>query len=373
MSAARRCGVALGALLALAPLGARAQGHAGHGAPPPSDPAAAQEERPGAVPPGYAEVVLAPERQQLIGLKLGRAERARLTGTVRASALVQADETREAHVHSKVMGWVQELYVAAVGQEVRKGQPLYSLYSQELYATQADYLRARATSPQLAAAARERLRLWDVPEDEVRRIARAGPQRAVVFRAPLAGTVLEKNVLPGHYVGPEVMLYRIADLHQVWVLAQVYEYEVQRLDPAGQARVHVQGLAEPRTAKVDHVYPTVDPASRTVKVRLVLPNPDGALRPGAFATAELPTRAADALWVPDEAVVDTGVRQVVYVALPGGRFRPTRVAVGRRAEGRTEVREGLRDGEQVVVSAQFLLDSESRLRGVEQAPAHGGH
>ena len=351
--------------------------HEGHGsaAPPAEQPPqqAPAAERPGHPPEGYAEVQLDPGRQQLIGLKVARAERATLGGNVRASAIVQTDETREAHVHSKVMGWVQQLYVNAVGQAVKKGDPLYSLYSQELFAAQQEYLRARRSLPDLARAARARLRLWDVPEDQVRRIEREGAQRAVVFRSPIAGTVIEKQVLQGHYLEPEMLLYRIADLSRVWVLASVYEYEVNRLAREGLAKVEVQGVAGAREAQVDYVYPTVDPVSRTVRVRLVLPNADGALRPGSFATVALPTRATEALWVPDEAVVDTGTRQVVYEALPGGRFRPTLVTVGRRAEGRTEVREGLREGAQVVVSAQFLLDSESRLRGVAQPAGHGGH
>jgi Cu(I)/Ag(I) efflux system membrane fusion protein len=325
------------------------------------------------MPEGYAEVRVAPERQQLIGLKVAKAERGRLTGTVRASALVQPDETREAHVHSKLMGWVQELHVNAVGQTVKKGQPLYSLYSQELLAAQQEYLRARATVPELARAARARLRLWDVPDDQVRRIEREGPQRAIVFRSPIDGTVIEKQVLAGHYVEPELLLYRIADLSRVWVLADVYEFEVNRLDSQGTARVEVQGVAEPVQARVDYVYPTVDPVSRTVKVRLVVPNPEGTLRPGSFATVELPTEPTEALWVPEEAVVDTGTRQVVYVALGAGRFRPIQVRVGRRASGRVEVREGLSEGASVVVSAQFLIDSESRLRGASPPAEHGGH
>jgi Cu(I)/Ag(I) efflux system membrane fusion protein len=325
------------------------------------------------VPEGYAEVRVAPERQQLIGLKVARAERGRLTGMVRASALVQADETREAHVHPKLMGWVQELFVNAVGQPVKKGQPLYSLYSQELFAAQQEYLRARATSADLAAAARARLRLWDVPEDQVRRIERDGPQKAIVFRSPIDGTVIEKQVVAGHYVEPEMLLYRIADLSRVWIVADVYEFEVNRLDKQGTARVEIQGVAEPVQAKVDYVYPTVDPVSRTVRVRLVVPNPQGTLRPGSFATAELPTTPMEALWVPEEAVVDTGTRQVIYVALGEGRFRPTLVKVGRRAGGRVEVREGLSEGSAVVVSAQFLIDSESRLRGVSGPAGHGGH
>lgn len=363
----------LALLLAAAIAHAQHEGHPAARAPRPEAPEHAGHPQPGQPPEGYAEVRIDPERQQLIGLKVAPATRGELQGAVRASAIVQADETREAHVHTKLMGWVQQLFVSAVGQEVRKGQPLYSLYAQELYVAQQEYLRARASSPDLARAARERLRLWDVPEDQVRLIERQGPQRAIVFRSPLAGTVVEKQVLAGHYVEPQMLLYRIADLSRVWVLASVYEFEVNRLDRQGRAKVEVQGVAQPQQAQVDYVYPTVDPVSRTVRVRLVLPNPEGVLRPGSFATVELPTRATAALWVPDEAVVDTGTRQVVYVALPGGRFRPTLVAVGRRAEGRTEVRAGLEEGEQVVVSAQFLLDSESRLRGVQQPAAHGGH
>jgi Cu(I)/Ag(I) efflux system membrane fusion protein len=318
-------------------------------------------------------VQVAPERQQLIGLKVAKAERGRLSGTVRASAIIQPDETKEAHVHSKLMGWVQELFVNAVGQQVKKGQPLYSLYSQELYAAQQEYLRARATSPELAAAARARLKLWDVPDDEVKRIEREGPQKAIVFRSPMTGTVIEKQVLSGHYVDPEMLLYRIADLLRVWVVADVYEFEVNRLDKAGTARVEVQGVTEAVQAPVDYIYPTVDPVSRTVKVRMVVPNQEGMLRPGSFATVELPTMPTEALWVPEEAVVDTGTRQVVYVALGEGRFRPTLVKVGRRAGGKVEVREGLPEGAFVVVSAQFLLDSESRLRGVSSPAGHGSH
>ena len=397
-------------LLLVGKVAAAQEGHGGHGAPAQTPPATGHEghsggavapppaskpegtsgstpaqppptpghegharEAPGGMPEGYAEVQVAAERQQLIGLKVAKAERGRLSGTVRASALVQPDETREAHVHSKLMGWVQELYVSAVGQQVKKGQPLYSLYSQELFAAQQEYLRARATFPDLAAAARSRLRLWDVPEDQIKRIERDGAQKAITFRSPIDGTVVEKQVLAGHYLEPEMLLYRIADLSRVWVVADVYEFEVNRLDKAGTAQVEVQGVAEPVQAKVDYVYPTVDPVSRTVKVRLVVPNPQGTLRPGSFATVELPTQPTDALWVPEEAVVDTGTRQVVYVALGEGRFRPTLVKVGRRASGKVEVRGGLSAGDSVVVSAQFLIDSESRLRGVSGPTPHGGH
>lgn len=336
--------------------------HAGHGGSGAAAP-----------PEGHAEVTIPADRQQLINLKVAPAERSSFSGAIRASATVQTDETREAHVHTKLMGWVQELFVAAVGQRVTKGQPLYSLYSQELYATEQEYLSARSSAPELGRAARQRLVLWDVPESELRRIETLGAQKAVRFLSPIAGTVVEKSVVAGHYVDAGTMLYRIADLSRVWVLAEVYEYEVGRLDKGGTATVRVQGVDEPFSAKVDYVYPTVVAATRTVRVRLVLPNPNDVLRPGGFATVELPTTAVDAVTVPAEAVIDTGARQVVYVALPDGRFRPTAVQVGRRTPERVEIREGLRDGEQVVVSGQFLVDSESRLRGAAGPTKHGRH
>lgn len=341
--------------------------HAGHG-----DGGAAMAVA--ALPMGHAEVTITSERQQLIGLKLAQAERAPVVGLVRASATVQADETREAHVHSKLMGWVKKLYVNAVGQKVRRGDPLYTIYSQDLYAAVQDYLRARSLgNAQLASAARERLALWDVPEDQIRLIEMEGAQRTLTIRAPISGTVIEKGITAGHYLEPGAMLYRIADLSTVWVLASIYEFEVGRIDQHGLAQVLVQGETAPRAAKVDYVYPTVDPGTRTVKVRIVLPNRDGALRPGSFASVELPTLAGEVVSVPDEAVVDTGLRQLVYVALGDGRFRPVEIRVGRRGDGRAEILEGLAAGTTVVVSALFLLDSESRLRGSAGPAGHGGH
>lgn len=351
--------------------------HEGHGGMPMPEPGAGPEHDhgpPGATPPGLAAVKITPERLQLIGMRTAQAQVGALGGTVRASATIQPDETREADVHSKLVGWVQELFVNTVGQQVEEGQPLYSLYSQELFAAEQEYLRARKTGSDLAAVARQRLRLWDVPDDQIRLIETKGPQKAVVFRSPVAGTVLEKVLLEGHYLEPAMMLYRIADLTNVWVVANVYEFEVNRIARGDTAQVEVQGIPTVIDARIDYVYPTVDETSRTVKVRLVAPNIGGLLRPGSFATVTLPTRAATAVWVPDAAIIDTGARQVVYLALGEGRFRPVLVKVGRRVEGKAEILAGLQGGEDVVVSAQFLIDSESRLRGVGTAPGgHQGH
>jgi Cu(I)/Ag(I) efflux system membrane fusion protein len=342
--------------------------HAQHGSP------AAHSEH-GAMPEGYAEIHVADDKQQLIGVRTALAEHAAMGGAIRASALVEADEKRIAHVHSKLMGWIQDLYVNTVGQKVTKGQPLYSIYSQELLVAEEELLRARQFNADLAAAARQRLALWDIPEDQIAAIESSGkPLKAVVVRAPIAGTVLEKNAVKGHYVGPETMLYLLGDLSQLWIVADVYEYELGRLDRAGTARITVEGATEPLTGTIDYVYPTVDPTSRTVKVRIVVANPKGDLRPGNFATVELPTRAGHVVQVPEEAVIDTGAHRIVYVALGEGRFRPVEVKTGRRAEGKVEILEGIEAGTEVVVSAQFLIDSESRLRGTSGAPSgHGGH
>lgn len=328
----------------------------------------------GGLPAGHAEVVVTADRQQVIGLKVAPAEQTRLDATIRATAIVRTDETREAHVHSKLMGYVRKLHVNAVGQKVKRGQALYSLYSQELLVAQQEYLRARKFSTDLADAARERLRLWDIPADQIRIIEGSdAPVETIIVRAPIAGTVIEKNIVQGHFVEPDMMLYLIADLSRVWVIAEVYEYELGRIDRKGTATIRVEGLADPIKASIDYVYPTVDPQTRTVKVRLVVPNSAGQLRPGNFATVELPGGGAELLTVPEEAVIDTGFHRVVYVAGAEGQFRPVEVDVGRRVSGRAEIRSGLREGDQVVVSAQFLIDSESRLRAGGSAPGHGGH
>lgn len=348
--------------------------HAGHGKEAPTLAASADHADHGGIPEGHSEVEIPLDRQQAIGLEVAPAERTRLDASVRASAIVQADEKRDAHVHSKLMGYVRRLHVNAVGQKVKKGQPLYAIYSQELLVAQQEYLRARAFSADLADAARDRLRLWDIPEDQIRAIeARGEPIEAIVVRAPITGTVIEKNVVQGHFVEPDMMLFRIADLSRVWVVAEVYEYELGRIDRKGTATIHVEGLDEPRKAAIDYVYPTVDPVSRTVKVRMIVRNRDGALRPGNFATVDLPAAGGELLTVPEEAVIDTGFRRVVYVSVGEGRFRPVEVEVGRRVGGRAEIRKGLEEGDRVVVSAQFLVDSESRLRAGGPGPGHGGH
>lgn len=326
------------------------------------------------LPEGHAEVVLSPERQQLIGLRTAVVEEAALAAPVRATAILAVEQDREAHVHSRIDGWIQKLYVDKVGDTVKRGQALYSIYSQQAYAAQLEYLRARKFSPELAQAARERLSQWSIPSDQIARLDKDGASQKIVIRAPISGTVLERGLLEGHYVDPGQMLFHIADLTELWVLAEVYEYEIDRIDADGIANVWLEGSDAPIALPIEYIYPTVDPTTRTVRVRLLLPNPDGRHRPHGFATVELPTRSDPVLSVPEDAVIDTGVRRVVYRALAGGRFAPVEVQIGRRAAGRTEIVAGLAAGDTVVVGAQFLIDSESRLRGRGGgAGGHAGH
>jgi len=346
-------------------------------------------------PAGHAAVEIAPERVQLFGVRTEPARREALTREVRTVGVVRTDETRESHVHVKWEGWIQEFFVSYVGQHVARGDPLFSVYSPDLVTAQQELLVAlaragaaqssarpgeRASSEALLDTARTKLRLFDVPEDAIARIEQEGRVlRALTVRAPRSGTVLEKMALPGMYVEPPMDLYTIADLSRVWVLADLYEYEapfVQAGQAASFAPVGAEGSSPELAATVAFVAPTVGGKTRTVKIRLELANEEGRLRPGAYGTVRLQIPLEPALVVPADAVLDTGMRQLVFVRTGEGRFEPRAVRLGARGGGSVQVLEGLEEGEPVVTRAQFLLDSESRLRGTAEgaaAPAHGAH
>jgi Cu(I)/Ag(I) efflux system membrane fusion protein len=333
--------------------------------------------------PGYAPVDLAAERVQRIGVKTEKADRRALTRRVRTVGVVRPDETRESHVHVKWTGWIEEFFVNFVGKTVKKGDPLFSVYSPELVTAQQEFLialrgsaREGGVASPLVTAAREKLRLWDVPEERIAALEKGGEiQRFVTVRAPRDGTVISLMALPGMYVEPSMHLYTIADLSRVWVQVDLYEYEAPTVS-VGQ-RASFTPVGSPATevaAAVAFLAPTVDPMTRTVKVRLEAPNEDGDLRPGAYGTVRLETPLAEAVTIPLDSVIDTGERRIVFVALGGGAFEPRSVRLGAAGEGRVQVLEGIREGEDVVTRAQFLLDSESRLRAsAGRGAGHGGH
>jgi Cu(I)/Ag(I) efflux system membrane fusion protein len=335
------------------------------------------------------------ERVQMFGLRTEPATKGALTREVRTVGVVRTDETRESHIHVKWMGWIEQFFVSYVGQSVERGDPLFSVYSPDLVTAQQELLVAKArfdgaerseragereAARSLLATARTKLRLFDVAPDAIAEIEQRGEVlRAITIRAPRGGTVIEKNALPGMYIEPEMDLYVIADLSRVWVLADLYEYEVPFVKVGQEALftpIGVEGSPPELTAKVVFIDPKVDLATRTVKVRLDLANPDGRLRPGAYGTVRLEIPIGEAVAVPSDAVIDTGTRKIVFVQTGAGRFEPRSVKLGARAGTRVQVLEGLSDGERVVTRAQFMLDSESRLRAAAAsgaAPRHGGH
>jgi RND family efflux transporter MFP subunit len=347
-----------------------------------------------AAPPrveGLAGVTLDGRGVALSGVQTAAATVETTRRAVRTVGRIVPDETAVRHVHTKVGGWVEKLHVNFSGQHVRRGSPLLDLYAPDILATQEELLGALASAARTGAAgdtalresaaaiveaARRRLALYDVPDAVVAAIERDGrPRRAVTLVAPAGGYVTSKGIVEGQQVEPGMELYTITELARVWVEADLYEQEA-RAARIGQEAVLTLPYdpAVRLEGRVAYVQPLLDPASRTLKVRLEFPNPDLALKPGMFADVALTLEAAEGVSVPDSAVIDSGTRQVVFVGLGGGRFEPRLVRIGVRGEGRAQVLSGVSAGEQVVVRANFLLDSESRLRAlVEQATAAPGN
>ena len=321
---------------------------------------------------GGATVSIDPVVVQNMGVRIARVNRGALTRSIRTIGTVRVAEDRLSVVNLRFSGWVERLRVDETGAFVEKGQPLFDVYSPELVSAQQEYLVAVRTSGKgsaLAKSARRRLELFGVPGGVLRDVEKKGPRGRITVRAPRAGYVLHMNVVEGARVNAGKNLYRIADLTEVWVEAEVYEHDSPWLEQGAPATVALSFQAgEPRTAKVDYIYPTLDPKTRTVRVRLVLENPKLALKPGAFATVEIEAqRKADALLVPTEAILQSGVRRIVFVALEKGRFEPREINTGVvGSKYVTEVLSGLSEGERVVTSGQFLLDSESQLQEAVQ-------
>lgn len=334
-------------------------GHEGHGAPA----AAAGQGSGTSSPAGYAPVTVEPARLPALALSVATVEERPLKKTLRTVGSISFDETRTAHVHSRVRGWIDGIAVNFVGKEVKAGDVLCTIYSQEVYAAEIELL-ATPQGP-LLEAARKRLRLWDVPQSEIARLERTRePRRSFPLLAPRAGTVVAKQALQGMYVDASVELYTLSDLSRVWVQADVYEAEVAKVRPGSPATLRVEGLEAPVVAEVTFVAPTLDEATRTRKVRFELPNPERALLPGAFVAVELGVDLGSALAVPEDAVILTGTRAIVFVAHgePPTHFEPREVKLGPLVGDQYRVDAGLKAGERVATGAQFLLDSESRLR-----------
>ena len=330
-------------------------------------------------------VKVSPERIQMLGVRSEPAALRTLTRAVRAVGAVQADERKLYVINTKFDGWIEKLHVNATGQAVRRAQPLMEIYAPELVVAQQEYALAwrslqsmtgatedvRASARQIAEAALQRLRNWDISDDQVRRLQRDNAiSRTLTLRSPADGIVLEKMAVEGMRFAAGDPLYRIADLSTVWLVADVFEQDLGAVREGQTAHVAVN--AYPGTTfrgTVDFIYPTVTQETRTGKVRLVIPNSDGRLKLGMYANVAIDAPVADApvLAVPDSAVLDSGMRQTVLIDRGEGRFEPREVKLGAHTDGYATVLAGLEPGEKVVVSANFLIDAESNLRAALNA------
>lgn len=322
------------------------------------------------------EVIIDDARRQLIGVRTGPVISAPMRRSFRAVGQVAYDESKLTDVNLKVQGWIKKLYVNATGERVSAGQPLFSLYSPELYSAQQDFLLAtqggpssRGTAPSgsrvegLARAARQRLHLLGLSDGQIDAVSKKGvPLENITISSPANGFVIEKNVVDGAAVDPGMRLYRIAALNKVWVEAEVYEGDLPHAKLGQNALVTLDYLpGRSYEAKVSYVYPYLDPKSRTGKIRVELANKELDLRPGMYASVELASDAEPRVQVPVSAVVYTGPRRLVFVDLGQGRFRPQEVRVGTEADGMYEVLDGLKPGDIVATSGIFLIAAEARI------------
>jgi membrane fusion protein, copper/silver efflux system len=320
-------------------------------------------------------------QQARVGLQVEKVTKKPVTQRLRSVGTVSADERREAHVHTKINGWIERVFADFVGKAVKKGQPLFELYSPDLVSTQEEYLAARRQGDQdIASAALERLKLWGIPEKEISRLRQGGkPGRTMSFEAPVDGVVINKAAIQGMYVTPEMELYHIADLSKVWVLVTLHEFDLATVEKGDPASVELPYDRLRRfSGAIDYIYPEVNPQTRTGRARIELPNPEGRLKPGMFADVELQKKLGPSITVAEDAVIDTGRRRIVFVKTSATTFEPREVTLGPRVGGSSVILKGLKEGDEVVTRANFLIDAESKLQASgssSEAPSDGhvGH
>lgn len=376
-----------------------AAGHQGHGgggnatAPKLTVPEQPQTEVP--------TVEISTNSQKLIGVRTIEAVVKPATKIIRTVGRIEYDERRISTVNTKFEGWIEKLYVNFTGRPVKKGEPLADIYSPELFATQQELINAikwkkegvtrNSQTPSergagsgaglrndisgllvkdaesVIEATRQRLRLWDLTEAQIKTIEDSGkPVRTFVIFSPANGYILQKAALQGMKVMPGEKLFDIADLSSVWVIADVYEYDLPFVKEGQSASLSLSYFpGKEFTAKVDYIYPALSADTKTAKIRLTLPNKSGLLKPQMFANVSLKMSLGKRLVVPEEAVIDTGVRQVIYVDKGEGNFEPREVTTGIKADGIVEITRGLKAGEKVASSANFLVDSEAQLKDIK--------
>ena len=331
-----------------------------------------------------APLQLTPQRMQSIGVRLGTVAMKKVDDEIRVTGNVDVNERQLANVQLRFPGWIHKVFVDATYDLVHKGQPMFTIYSPELVTTEQEYLLARKNQQQmktssidgvasgadtLVSAARERLEQWEVPQSEITKLESTGKVITdLTINSPVSGYITERNALPNSYVQPETKLYTVADLSTVWVYAQVFQPDLGRIRPGDPAEVTVDAYPG-RTfrGRLDFILPQVDMNTRTVRVRLVFPNPELKLKPGMYVNITLKTPMGRALTVPASAVFHSGTRALVFVNKGEGNLEPHQVELGPRVDEDYVVLKGLKKGDSIVTSANFLIDSEAQLQAAAGA------
>ena len=362
----------------------------------PAEKPSPQAAGPAAAAPEAPTVEIPVEKQRLIGVKVATAAVMPLTKTIRTVGLVEYDQRRLQTINTKVEGWIEKLYVNFAGTYVRKGDRVADIYSPELWATQQEFINvvkwakgARAKNgaidaqdaPNISAmidrdaqslveSGRQRLKLFDISDSQIKRIEESErPIRDLTIYSPYSGYVLQKNVNQGSRVMPGADLLDVADLSTVWITADIYEFEMPLIKVGDAAVVQLSYFPGKQFfTRIDYIYPTLQGETRTLKARFTMPNEGGRLKPQMFTNVELKISLGRRLAVPSDAVINTGVRQVAYVDKGDGNFEPREVVTGVQAENLVEITVGLKAGEKVASAANFLIDSEAKLKGVEPLP-----
>lgn len=395
------------------PVTIHAQGHAGHSAPlavekpkaaapQPKAPSQVQQEQAVEEAP---QIEIAPELQQRIGVKTVKVVVKTIQKTIRTVGRIEVDERRQATINTKIEGWIEKLHVDSTGRYVKKGEPLAEIFSPELLATQQEFIhtkkwagkpptkslhegrdhvgQAEAPAPisslkqmmekDAAAtleAARQRLRLWDISDQQIKQIEETGQLvRTLTLYSPVSGYITQKMAVQGMKVMPGEKLFDVADLSQVWIIADIYEYDLPAVHVGQPVTVTLSYFPDRQwSSRIDYIYPVFSADTRTAKVRLTLPNPGGRLKPQMFANVEIRIDLGKKLTIPDSALIDTGKGKVVYVDRGDGMFEPRAIQTGIVADGAVEVLRGLKAGEKVASAANFLIDSEAQLKGVTPLP-----
>jgi Cu(I)/Ag(I) efflux system membrane fusion protein len=348
------------------------------------------EEADRTLPAGAVRIGL--DKVQLLGVRSEAVQPRELRRTVQAVGTIQANERLLYKVAPRFEGWIEKLHVNTTGQAVARGQPLMDVYSPELVTAQEEYLialrgmrdaaasgpEAQAVMQRLSEGVQRRLRNWEISDEELQALRQEGkPRRVLVYRSSVSGVVLQKTGTQGMRFMPGEVLYEIADLSSVWMLAEVFEQDLGLVRLGQEAKLRIVAYPDKAFAgKVVFIYPTIDPDSRTARVRIELANPIGLLKPAMYGNVELASGQGGGkkLAIPDSAVLDSGARQVVLVRRGEGLFEPRTVKLGMRADGYVEVTDGLQTGEEVVVRANFLIDAESNLKAaLDTFGGHSGH